>query len=301
MKTQFKQLQQWQREGKVPKAYLPEELDETHCLNCGTDFKGSFCPNCGQKSNTRRLTLSGVMGDALQLVGDLDIRLLRTTIELMLRPGYMIYDYIILGKRKPYIQPITLLVLFTSINLIITKIFNGEIFNVEDLSGSEQVINQVHSPKVQWAMLTFKRIFDNDVFAELFTCFFLLWPNKRVFRKTEVGATMNYLEHFYLLCYISCVQIAISTFLIPICWLFDYPAISSQSTLVIVVIVLIVNRQFFKLKWKKGISYGIRVFLNFLLLCALFILLLVIFLIGMEMILKHMGYENAREMVQKML
>ncbi|MEM7646697.1 MAG: DUF3667 domain-containing protein, partial [Pseudomonadota bacterium] len=73
------------------------------CLNCGTEFSGSFCPHCGQKSRTKRLTLFSVIKDFLDAISDSDRGFLRTVLDLSQNPGEMLHDYMA-GKRQRYLS-----------------------------------------------------------------------------------------------------------------------------------------------------------------------------------------------------
>lgn len=96
------------REKKPPKSLK--------CLNCQTEFTGFFCPQCGQKSKTRRLTVLAVVKDFMDALSDSDKGFLRTVIDLSQNPGSMLYDYIS-GKRQRYLSAgkysFFLIVLFT--------------------------------------------------------------------------------------------------------------------------------------------------------------------------------------------
>lgn len=74
-----------------------------NCLNCTTEYKGQFCPSCGQKSKTRRLTVFSVVQDFLNALSDSDKGFLRTVIDLSQNPGAMLRDYIA-GKRQRYLS-----------------------------------------------------------------------------------------------------------------------------------------------------------------------------------------------------
>ncbi len=86
------------------------------CLNCPTSFCGWFCPNCGQKSATKKLTLVTVIKDFMDAVSDSDKGFLRTAIDLSTNPHDMVHNYLG-GKRQRYLSAgkyaFFLVVLFT--------------------------------------------------------------------------------------------------------------------------------------------------------------------------------------------
>ena len=103
-----RRLQEWQRQGKHTPALHVEESEAHVCLNCGTEFRGHFCPGCGQKADTQRLTLRHVMDNLVSLFTNADGRLWHTLRDLFGRPGFMMRDYM-RGHRAEYIPPIQLL------------------------------------------------------------------------------------------------------------------------------------------------------------------------------------------------
>ncbi len=80
-----------------------EQPLQTQCLNCETRFCGWFCPDCGQKAQTRRLTTLEVIKDFLDALSDSDRGFLKTAIDLFHRPGAMLLDYLA-GQRKRYLS-----------------------------------------------------------------------------------------------------------------------------------------------------------------------------------------------------
>lgn len=102
--------------GNHPKSILVDECNEHTCLNCGTVFKGNYCPGCGQKGDTGRLSLRHALDNLLGVLASADKGLGHTIHELMLRPGNMMRDYV-RGHRTEYVRPIQLLFLLASIYL----------------------------------------------------------------------------------------------------------------------------------------------------------------------------------------
>ena len=86
------------------------------CKNCKTDFKGNFCPQCGQKAAVKRLSLLAVFNDFVLAITDTERGFLKTVLDLSQRPGPMVEKYIS-GKRARYISAgkytFFLVVLFT--------------------------------------------------------------------------------------------------------------------------------------------------------------------------------------------
>jgi len=77
------------------------------CGNCGTPLLGEHCYHCGQpvKGLVRRFT--SVLGDIADTLFEIDTRLTRTLLPLLLRPGYLSREYFS-GRRVRYVSPVRL-------------------------------------------------------------------------------------------------------------------------------------------------------------------------------------------------
>ena len=82
-------------------AQLPEYPD---CLNCGTELRGQYCGHCGQRARSRLISLWELIQDAFGDLLELDSRLWRTVIPLLVRPGQLTRDYLE-GRRARYMPP----------------------------------------------------------------------------------------------------------------------------------------------------------------------------------------------------
>lgn len=110
----------------------------TKCLNCETEFEGKFCPECGQRADTGRFTVSFIFTNFLQGILSNDGGVWFTLKNLFTRPGQMMID-IINGKRKSYFSPFPMLFLTLSLYVIIFA-FTGskdDDFSVGDLDKVE--------------------------------------------------------------------------------------------------------------------------------------------------------------------
>ncbi len=94
-----------------------DEAEEHTCLNCGTTFRGDYCPHCRQKASTKRLSTSDSVKNIVSKFVTLDSGLLHTIINLIYRPGYMVRDYL-KGHRVEYVEPMMLLFLLLAIDYL---------------------------------------------------------------------------------------------------------------------------------------------------------------------------------------
>ena len=90
----------------------------SHCLNCGTEFEGNFCPKCGQNAETGRFTLRFIFGNLLAAILGRDGGIAYTLKNLFSRPGRMIVE-ILDGKRRKYVSPFPMLFLALTVYILI--------------------------------------------------------------------------------------------------------------------------------------------------------------------------------------
>lgn len=74
------------------------------CLNCGTRLKGQYCGVCGQRARNRLISLWELISDAFGDLFEIDSRVWRTLIPLLVRPGHLTRDYLE-GRRVRYMPP----------------------------------------------------------------------------------------------------------------------------------------------------------------------------------------------------
>ncbi len=257
----FHQIKKWhqgflelQKHGPVRK----QESTSTHiCMHCNNQYEGDYCNVCGQKYDVDRITWSYVYQNIFTGLLNLGEGFLRTLIDLLYRPGYMIRDYLE-GHRKPYFKPFQLLFVLSAIFLIYMELampndmdrfkefteydVNSSVF-VESVNTApidkeqkdmidhlrdnyNKVVNLFSKiklpPKVQKLFdLTKNWITGNMAASILMVLPFWYVATKRTFRKTEYGQKMNGPERLVSIVYIGC-QFILLIFLIVLYYqLFD--------------------------------------------------------------------------------
>lgn len=101
-------------------------MHPTNCLNCETLLTADdhFCPNCGQKTNTHRLTIGHIIHEFLHTFTHADVGFLGMIADLLVKPGVVAREYI-KGKRKKYFSPFTFFVLCVGM-----VVFSSHLFHV---------------------------------------------------------------------------------------------------------------------------------------------------------------------------
>lgn len=101
------------------------------CLNCNhpLDISDKYCPNCGQKNSTKRLSLKDFVDEFLSNFYAYDSKVKNTILKLFTKPGKAAKEFID-GKRQTYANPFRF---YLSVSLIYF-IFNGLVTKFSDES-----------------------------------------------------------------------------------------------------------------------------------------------------------------------
>lgn len=107
-----------------------------NCLNCENSTSQNFCPNCGQKTDTHRITFQNfITHDILHGVWHFERGIFYTIKEAIFRPGKAALDYIS-GKRIKYYNVFYLILLFIGLNIFLNQYYdklNHYYFNLSNI------------------------------------------------------------------------------------------------------------------------------------------------------------------------
>ena len=118
----YRRFRAWQLR---PRRYTDKDMEQHRCNNCGHEFRGNYCPVCGQKATWGRITWSAVRDNVMLLWGMESHSMPYTLIQLMLRPGYLIMEYI-RGQRQVSYPPVKMLFIVAVIFGIIRQLTGGK-------------------------------------------------------------------------------------------------------------------------------------------------------------------------------
>lgn len=123
LKEQYRRFRTWQ---KTPQRYIDKGLEKSqHCANCGHEYTGNYCPVCGQQAGDGRITWRWVWKSILDVWGMDSKSLPYTLLQLLLRPGYLIGDYIS-GRRQTCYKPVNMLFIVAIFYAIIAQLFGHD-------------------------------------------------------------------------------------------------------------------------------------------------------------------------------
>lgn len=124
--------------------HRPYELkplsEERHiCASCKTEYVGNFCPRCGQSAGVGRFSFKKALLLFIDVWGMGNRSMFRSLRDLMLRPGYMIRDYL-RGMQSAYFPPFKMFFLLTALSLLVQ---NGFSLSLEDEDEQKQKTEEV--------------------------------------------------------------------------------------------------------------------------------------------------------------
>lgn len=253
------------------------EAGESRCLNCGTVFKGYYCPGCGQSADTHRFTVKQACMNLFEAIFGGDSIILTTCGNLFYRPGKMIRDFI-LGSRTRYFRPVQLLLCLVTLYALIAFFLGIPNASTPTLSSDVQAIDENKLRK--GGELLYKIINNKVIFGLLFS-FFCVFPFKLVFRKCTLERPdgtvegLNVAEHFYTLVYITCQFLLVGLFfelfrnIKPI-----YDLQEHINDLLLILLPTWTYQQVFGIRWLKSLGKsliaGVLVLLESLLILLLY-------------------------------
>ena len=124
----------WQRR---PYEVAPLKNERHVCSSCKTEFTGNYCPRCGQAAEVGRFSFKKALMLFLDVWAIGNRSMLRSLRDLMLRPGYMIRDYLS-GMRSAYFPPFKMFFLLAAFSLIVEYGFDLGLSDDKKTTTTEQ-------------------------------------------------------------------------------------------------------------------------------------------------------------------
>jgi len=125
IKEKFRRFREWQ---KTPYQVKPLSKEPHDCPTCGTCFEGNFCPRCGQSARIGYYSVKTAFLQFLDVWGLGNRGMFRTIRDLLLRPGYMIRDYL-RGMQMAYFPPFKMFFLLVAISFAVQTGLNIRLEN----------------------------------------------------------------------------------------------------------------------------------------------------------------------------
>ncbi|MEO0615875.1 MAG: DUF4286 family protein [Pseudomonadota bacterium] len=117
---------------------------DAQCLNCGATLRGQYCWNCGQRGNTRLISLGELIRDAFGDMFELDSRLWRTLIPLVAKPGHLTAEYL-RGRRARFMPPFRMYLVLSFLFFLLSQMLGdgpGVTINEDTNQGFQDGFNE---------------------------------------------------------------------------------------------------------------------------------------------------------------
>ena len=115
MKEPFRRFKEWKLQ---PYQVAPLSEEQHDCATCGTHYQGNYCPRCGQSAKIGRYSFKNAFMLFLDVWGLGNRGMFRSIRDLLLRPGYMIRDYLN-GMQMAYFPPFQMFFLLCALSLVV--------------------------------------------------------------------------------------------------------------------------------------------------------------------------------------
>src|SRR5690606_282231 len=176
-------------------------METVSCKNCGNEFAGNFCPECGQKAKTSKIDLKYLQEETKYTLLHLNNGFFYTTKELFTRPGHATREFVE-GKRVRHYKPILFLFVFAGLYGFLLNAVNIDVLSVATMRGPEYEASQ-HA--MQWIAKHYSLV--ELVYLPITAL--ASWLAFRVWQ-------YNYIEHLIINAYAAGLRIAIQIILLPL-------------------------------------------------------------------------------------
>lgn len=261
VKDRYRRFGEWkQRSHQV--APLSDEAHE--CATCGTHYEGNYCPRCGQSARIGRYSFKKALLLFLDVWGVGNRGMFRSIRDLILRPGYMIRDYL-QGMQMAYFPPFKMLFLLCTLSFLIDSGLNIQGINRYKLymeqekeyaeqkkaeAQNDKTLSEVRRTSAIAAQdviyLTEEKIKENYQFVMLFSLLVFSLPLWMLLRHSPAIPDLRLSECFVSMVYITNMLLIYS--LIPSLLCFSFKAESRFDLLVLLLAVI-------PIKQLSGYSY----------------------------------------------
>ena len=153
------------------------------CISCGHENDEKFCPNCGEKRDTPKITFASTITSTIATITNMDKGFLYNLKNLTLNPKHTIEEYL-KGKRKRIFNPISFLIIAITAYLVLESFFS-----IASIASEKQVNAVKGTLPYRIGSTGAAFIYNNFKFFWIFTVIPLSLITKLFFRR------YNFAEH----------------------------------------------------------------------------------------------------------
>lgn len=228
------------------------------CLNCQTQFDGSFCNNCGQKE-THRFTVSHVLHELVHVFTHADKGIFSFVWNVIRKPGIIALD-LVEGKRKRYFNLFQYLLIIVGVTTFLVTQTHLVEKTIVIMNSINNVKPSTELGKLQASVAYFIQKYNNIfqlILIPLFAFFSWLFIGR--------SRNYNYAENIVLHAAGSSQSNTLAIFTSLLFLLSNNRSVilflSMLSLSVMLFSFAISYKQFFKLSWWKSILFALAVFI----------------------------------------
>ena len=167
-------------------------------MNCGTTFTDNYCPHCGQKASTGRLTWDNVKESVMNVWGVGNRSMPYSLLQLLGRPGYFIRDYLS-GKRQDSYPPFRMFLVVAVVYMIVRK-----------LVGSPEIVTSTDTDRDFYLIELFTTwCLNNPGWGLIIICCLFILPTWLIFRFSPSYPKHTLPEGFYIQVFISSIVLVV--------------------------------------------------------------------------------------------
>ena len=255
------------QKGIITEKKIIEPEGKQHCLNCGADFEGAFCPHCGQYWRVQRVTARSILDLIVTNITSINANMPRTILDLFYRPGYLIADYL-RGRRKNYSNPFSLIFVLAALFLILDQYVMQD--NVREASieysnaigeglnkslGTEdhQYDSNQYTPELLNLIYDHLGLFSILMIPMLTLPFWLAYRKKGQYRDNPI----NIYESTIVIAFISCQNLVVNLLSMPFITSDNMGLVSTIGYLIVIPLFLLSIWQMFQMKTSEYIISSI--------------------------------------------
>ncbi|MBC7904676.1 MAG: DUF3667 domain-containing protein [Gemmatimonadaceae bacterium] len=246
-------------------------MEQYICKNCGNEFSGTFCNNCGQKP-AHRLDAKHIAHEVAHVFTHADRGIFAFIPKIITQPGVVALDYVE-GKRKKHFNIFQYLIIIVGVVVFIVSKTHFLENTIKDYNAGEA--SQRMSMVQQGITRLMQKYFNVILFAfiPVYALVSLL-----LFRKKGY----NFAETVVLHCCIQAQQNTISLVTLTLVYFIGTSSVFYLMFFPLMVAVFCTGlafRQFFKVSWLQAVVKAIASFLivNILQLIVIFATILIIY------------------------
>lgn len=214
-------------------------MSQMLCKNCGNEFDGNFCNQCGQKASVTRLTYKSLADNLMHGFLHVDKGFFYTIRMLIINPGKVVIDFINC-KRAAYFQPFPLLIILATIYGLFESMINPVKENIEKVSDK---MSEVDKPIIELVNFFISHISHNYALLNIFLIPPFALAIRIAFRKAN-SKKYNATEYLFAGAYLSSLYLVINIIFLPLIYFINRTEYEDSLSVIATLIYVFVTLRF---------------------------------------------------------